>query len=311
MSTKTTTGIDPEPPWRRPWAAHKLGVAAEASPEAVRAAFLTRLSESKFTPPAAIGLAFEILSGRRAWNDERPAEEQAALTEVEPQLRAAVEEFAAKYWAVPPVARHQHWQALWERCSWWPPLRERLEALKTGLEVESSLEDLPGVVELAAYIRELYVLLPSARAVRWREILSGVEPISRLHRKTARRLRKQYPALAALEPVLLDRWINPPRPRAIPRLNKKAARKAPSWVVIVCILAALTLVRALNERSNDQRRTQPVKAAPQWPRSGGVPLAPETRDFWEKMGRGGPAFIPKEASTARSPVLRSTAPADR
>lgn len=298
------SGTAPEPAWRRPWAAEQLGVEPDATADAVRAAFLSRVADAGFTPPPAPRLALEIFTGRRPWHPECTGAEQPAIIEAEASLRATIESFAAKYWSLSLVERRQQWLKLWEACSWSGALRQRLRGLQAGLDVVPPTQDAPEIAELVQHVRELYVLTPTARGERRREILRAAGPLTWRRRRAARRFARRYPALAKLQVVLIARLSKPYKPRKIPTFVKpsKGARVANwTWLFILC---ASGLIRALTSSHQTEHPSAPPSRlgvpAAKWQPPGVAPSSPEIQDFWKGVSTGRP-FGPRATARLQTP----------
>jgi hypothetical protein len=293
------TGIDREQQDRRlRWAAAELGVRPDAPPEEVRAAFLRRLADEEFVPPPSWRWAVEALTRRGPDGPSEARADAEASRAEEERLREEVEAFTEQFWALAPAERGSSWQHLAARCGFSPPLRARLEQLRPGLDAGPAPRDgtePPEVVELAAHIQDLFVLRPGPRARARREVLAGIRGriaegnsnptnfaawANRLDlirvridewQAAARRLRKRYRALAALETQLLEEvatltWgqdraprLRPPRPRE-EQAGKRGWRPLGCNPVFVVVIVVLNLFRVLFS-SGDRPRYDPPPPA--------------------------------------------------
>jgi hypothetical protein len=176
---------DPRARW-----AEELGVPAGATAGAALSAFLRALPASGFAPAPSRVAALNALAGTGA-----PTGPDA---EIEELLRGEVEAFARSYWELEPGERLTRWAELSRRGADAPRLRE----LEPGLDVPR--RQLSGVVAeaLAAVMRELFVLPPRERAVRRNTWLAGAVAEEAKWREAFAAVRRDAPALAALDPQL-------------------------------------------------------------------------------------------------------------
>ncbi|MBN9123091.1 MAG: hypothetical protein J0I06_28785, partial [Planctomycetes bacterium] len=143
-----------------------------------------------FLPPVERVAAVNSLAGAGA-----PVRRDA---DVERLLRDEVEALAARFWALAPGDRLLAWADLSRRGA--APVR--LRELEPGLDVAAPAPADPAAEELAALVRELFVLLPRARAVRRNAWLLERAAEAEKWRAAHAVLRRDAPALAALEPGL-------------------------------------------------------------------------------------------------------------
>ncbi len=247
--------MTPEPADERR-AADVLGVPPDA-PAAARAAFLRRLPRAGFVPPPHWLDAVRTLTGR-------PAPEEAVAPTPDPArldgLRAEVEGFAGQFWALPPGERRRRWQNLIARCAIDPPLAARLRRLEAGMDLPAGGEVAVGRSgQLAEAVRRLFVLRPAERAAARRRYLNG------RWEAAARELLACRPALAALEPDLIDRlahWTENRRQRTLIRqLGRRtvpafrAARvrgSAPFVGTLIGVVLAIVWIIAGGAGRNDE-----------------------------------------------------------
>ncbi|HEY3789454.1 MAG TPA: hypothetical protein VGL71_11395 [Urbifossiella sp.] len=143
----------------RAQAAQSLGVAADASAESARAAFLRRVAADDFAPPEGCVSAANTLA-----NVALPLSPEA-IAEAGANQRALVEAFAAAYWSMEPAQRRSRWdELLGETTDHYA--RFRLEKLENGLALAVKTHDNPLVQEIADAISALYVLGPRDRAIQ-------------------------------------------------------------------------------------------------------------------------------------------------
>jgi hypothetical protein len=201
------TGTGPEPPaWRLRWAAEQLGVSGQASAAEARAAFLRRLPLQHFVPESSQRLALGLLCRRPGeLRGSGGADEEAWLAEEE-RLRGLTEDFADRYWTMPPQERRCQWQELARACTGFPALEARLRSLQAGLDVAPRLDD-----ETDAYIREIgkqvldfYVQRPADRGPARQVLIRRM--LLRMHfwQETARQLQERHPEVARLQGELIE-----------------------------------------------------------------------------------------------------------
>jgi hypothetical protein len=208
-------------------AARRLGLPEPSSantPEAVRSAFLRRLSEADFQPvPADVG-AFLVLSGRQG--GERTRLEAELRRQDEERLDVEVETFAAGFFDIPVGQRRLKWALLSKSCLGNSRLSARLNGLEAGLDVDPAVVHDPtrGVDALVSTIFDLFRLDPRSRT-RLRQIRASAlradrEKSGLFLTMAARRLKERFPRVAALAPELIEQLGTPvhapqPQPRAM------------------------------------------------------------------------------------------------
>jgi hypothetical protein len=304
-----TTGTDRDGfDWRRSWAAEQLGVVADAPPAEVRAALLRRLPEAGFVPPPAWRRACRVLSGEAVHG---AVDEDVRLAH-DDRLRAEVEEFTRGYWGLAPEQRRRRWETLRAGCSS-PPLTARLEALEAGLDAAAEPGGIgregPELAELAALIRSLFVLRPAERALARQEFLLRVRRQPHSWERAAKRLRRRYSNLAALDPGLVGElldWrsrrkraergrtrINQGQVQAAARSQNSGAGRAGVGVLVgVAVVLARLASGGLSHNSDLHRAPTPAWQAPvpsgNWQQTPAIPLATND-DFVKKLIQGGQA----------------------
>lgn len=150
---------DPRARW-----AELLSTRADAGPDAALSAFLRALPGDDFLPPPERAAAVNALGGASVPVGKDHDAEQL--------LRDEVAAFAKNYWALPPTERLTAWSDLSRRATD-ERTAGRLLALEPGLEVWADPLADPGAEELAALVRELFVLPPRARSIRRNEWLAA------------------------------------------------------------------------------------------------------------------------------------------
>jgi|GEM_PF-6789046 len=176
---------DPRARW-----AEQLATSAESTSDEAVAAFLRTLPKGNFLPAPEQVAAVNALAA-------------AALPvgpdyTVEQLLRNEVETFAAQYWALAPTERRAAWEDLSRRGANVARLRE----LEQGLHLlVTPLAD-PIAEELAALMRELFVLPPRERSIRrntWLFVRTAEET---KWREAFAAVHREVPALATLDSQL-------------------------------------------------------------------------------------------------------------
>jgi hypothetical protein len=266
------------------WAARTLGLPEGIDEPTARSSFLGELARDGFVPPLSRQIAWATL------RDPQATPPDAARRAAEVRLSGEIDDFAAEFFALPPTERGRQWQALAARAAGTAPLAARLAALEPGLHVVPPSEGDPKVLRLAAGIASLFVLAPLARAAQRQAMFSGMKADMTGWETAARVLRKSAPALAALDPQLMDAiksWQKlqgrleqaraGTRPRA--RSTPKAAVAAPTpsgssqlpvktliWIGIVVIGGGVRVCSGLGSHSSnstppprfEQPRVQPI-----------------------------------------------------
>jgi hypothetical protein len=183
----------------RDWAANELEIAPQSDAGTARAALLNHL-EAEDMVPAESRIA--------AWNqwavDALPLSREGR-NELPAEPHPDFDEFLADYWKLEPVARQARWLELCER---YPSGRiaAQLKHLKQGLRLSGTTKDAnQRVRELAAILREIFLLQPRSATIRRHEWLATIAdrkdwaPVVRI-------LREGDLGLPLLDPPLID-WI--------------------------------------------------------------------------------------------------------
>jgi hypothetical protein len=218
---------EPVPPYAddRDWARGVLGVPAGETADQTRAAMLARLEEAEFVPPPQWEQAILLLV------DDPPDEMWARLggkemlDAREAALKGEVDQFALEFFALPLARRHARWRELTEKCAASLPLTTRLEALVDGLGVESPPvqgEPLSAVDTLIDEICKAFVLPPSMRAAKHKEIHLRASADPRQWQRIGRELSDRWPQVTPLAPKLLENLCDYVRVR---KAAVKAARR--------------------------------------------------------------------------------------
>lgn len=234
-------------------AAGILDVEPGASPDQARSTFLRRLDEARLVPPPHVRAA----AAEFGLFPHGPASRAVIDQQAEAIHAAAVERFADAYWALPPGDRRARWAELVRGAESFPRLSARLDGLAGGLDVvlPGAYGD-PSQTRLAEAVIELYPLRPARRARRRAQLLPRVGDLATL-RAAARAIRRDRPALLSVDHGLLGhlaagrasvRPLRTSRPDPRDRVEEPVRTSggggsAPRWVVIVCILGVMGLVR--------------------------------------------------------------------
>jgi hypothetical protein len=208
-------------------AAGKFGVEQGVAPDALRAVLLRRLRDEDYLPDPALHEAMRLLSGRPI-GPESWLQEEAAGAEQE-RLRGEVEAFASAFFTIPVAERRQRWQSLLQACTGHEPLRDRLLALKLGLDVDRGRisNHPPAVRRLADLILALFVLRPGPRAALRRELVRDLLSDPALPgadlRRARKRLMRVHPEVATISDGLLLQLARPERPLSAVRRRSRIA----------------------------------------------------------------------------------------
>jgi hypothetical protein len=206
------------------WARRTLSLPEHGSRIEERKLLFRHLAQENFIPSPDWQEALNLLFRRG------PAHPPAAhgLWTEEARLRDEVNAFAAGFFAMEPVTRRARWQALEAECRPFPPLAARLRALEPGLGAESACgsDRSPQVNDLARQVTELFVLRPAERTNRRQELFHQLRANAQEWTPAAKGLQKRYPALAALEPQLVDQLTTWGETRK--RLQKAWGKAAPA-----------------------------------------------------------------------------------
>jgi hypothetical protein len=205
----TGTNLDVQAVMRR-WAAGVLGVLENASSVEARRAYFRKARGSAFVPSRSLQHALRILDGEPL-SAERNEE---WLLEEEGRLRTEVESFAVEFFTLSVTQRRERFEALLSRCPGASPLGARMQSLKAGLEVEIQSSPFGGSFQdqLAEQLLHSFPLPPLALATSRQAFLRKIEePSAAAHRKlwekAARYVLAEWPAIAALDPELVQQVV--------------------------------------------------------------------------------------------------------
>jgi len=257
----------------RRWASATLGVAEDAPVDVIRAAFLKQIGEADFYPSQESVVAWQSLSGGLAGN---PRARRILSQQVIHELRKQVEHFAEAFFSINVAERVRKWFDLNTRCQSSAALSARLDGLSVGLHVDrdAALASLPTAEDaaddaaaserqVATRIFELFVLRPVDRAERQQELLEAWQADLKSWQTPARKLRKQFPKIAELDPEFVDAILDTPWParRAATTTTYPVASPTPatttsgrSWPLSIAIFLGLMCVSAISRCSQENNR---------------------------------------------------------
>ena len=159
------------PDWQA-WAREQLDLEETSTPANVRRAYMQRLSDEDFMPPAHLPYALAVLEGRAG---PPGANEETVWADVGDRQRQRVEEFAQQFFQIPVANRREQWLRLKTDCAKASALVERLNRLEPGLALDPhglAVAD-PHVRELIQEASKIFVLRPfeaaQARAAFFRQ----------------------------------------------------------------------------------------------------------------------------------------------
>ena len=188
----------------REWATEKLGVRQDVPPDQVREVFLRSLRDDGFVPPYPVHEAFEILQQPAKPLPPECLQTNVAVFELEDRLRNSVEAFAFSFFDLSFDERQQRLQDLARRCAWNVPLAAWLEQLRAGLFVDPyAIEATQPVKTVAQAVAQLFVFPPTARLIQRASLLRRIGKDTKTWMVAARKLRKDFPKIAALDPQFL------------------------------------------------------------------------------------------------------------
>jgi hypothetical protein len=258
---------------KRQWACAALDVPAGAPPDDVPSLLLDRIEQARFLPSPAARQAIGVLLGPAG--DDSPHEPPTFSQAREQLLRDEVERFAETFFDLPIAERRRQWRELAGRCRFWPALRARVGGLEPGLLVDpaAAATESPAVIALAAHLRNLFVLRPTARAALREKLTGNMASDVAIWESAAKRLRTGYVATARIEPGLLD-WVSgwqirkkaaARRGRRRPSFTELRPALAPagagnfhwSWLIVIVIALA-----NISRFATDSSRSRPASPPP-------------------------------------------------
>jgi hypothetical protein len=213
------------PDWSA-WARKQLDLEEVSAPANVRRAYMQRLSDEDFMPPAHLPYAFAILDGHAGTPG---ANEETAWADVCERQRQRVEEFAHNFFQIPVAGRREQWLKLKTDCAKVPALVNRLDRLEPGLTLDPH-----GLAVTSSNLRELiqaaceiFVLRPfeaaQARAAFFR-LETFQSPDQMIEWEAAARiLKSRYSHYEVLAPALVQQVLQHRN-----RVNELARRRRSS-----------------------------------------------------------------------------------
>lgn len=216
-------------------------------------------------------------------------------------LRAAVDDFARRFWELAPADRRAEWSALSARTRDDPRCYVRLNRLEPHLDLAGGpADDAPQPARaIESALRTLATLAPPDQAVRRAEFVRTLSPPPGQWQKTALAIRSRRPEIAALDPALIDSLATmgagkrgPTRPfpetfqqmaspewnanvepatsqSASPAPARSPPRSGSSISVVVIIIVVINLIRLAAQSTgrnttNPPRQVLPPSAVENW-----------------------------------------------
>jgi hypothetical protein len=199
----------------------------------------------------------------------------------EDAVRAEIEDFADRYWKLPPAERRACWDALSERAAFSLALRARLQGLRAGLDVagpELQPDADPHLVELARQVCAIFVLPLAPRVRAWQSLRREMRPRLRDWKFTARRLQERYPAIAALQGDAVEKLAAPevlthlpPPPMKTPAAATPGYQQS-KWVIWIAVTVGISIVRLVVSVADHSPRSTPLPASDRSPPAYQLPV---------------------------------------
>ena len=195
----------------RAWAARELSVSPDATPGRGQddSGFCRGSDQADFLPPDSWYQAVSLLDESifLPKTSAKSLEQSRKKTQADAE-RAELDEFTCRFWDLEPQARRFLWKKLRDKYSESYPFQSRLQMLECGLDlnIKPSLFEAQSapttiranVVEMATSIMQVFLLAPSVRAVRRRELMRKIAR-KELWQASARHLVEYHPSIALLE----------------------------------------------------------------------------------------------------------------
>ena len=188
------------------WAAEKLGVPPDSEPAETARAFLKMLEQSDLACSREVFVAYACKAGLEQSIHQRDWAERIRGRDRERTLLTMIEDFARRYWALPPADRRLEFEKLNVVAASAPRALLRLEQLRDGLDVAGVREGDQGLMGLVKAVQEIYVARPGERALRRQALAASL----RSQNDGAVQLRlmlRKHPEIASLETDLTPRVI--------------------------------------------------------------------------------------------------------
>ena len=182
------------------WARCKLGGLEGEPLNQLRARFFQCVADHSFAPPASLTDAWSVLNNG---SEDLPGE---YLTDLKATSASRVARFAREFFTLDALERELKYQALEQECLSYPALQRRLQELKPGLGVNPQLccEREPSLVPLVQAIADSFVAPPALRTAIVRNLLEQEQGDPDLWESAALRLKSRYPAIASLQPEIIN-----------------------------------------------------------------------------------------------------------
>lgn len=278
MTTRETTGA------ARRWAFEQLDLSAHSPAAEVRPRVLKQLANMDFMPPGGWDSALRV-SGLTAFSADADSPAIVpARRGAEELLREELEDFAAKFFSMPPDERGTRFEELAEQCAEMPALTARLAGLRPALDLPCRLpSDQPcEVAQLLDFARRLFVLPRRHRASRRLIVLKECRERPGQWPQAAEVVQRYFGRYAALDALLfrelapsgdreeLRQRVARQRRRALrklrpPKLVTKTSSDVPRWVPVV--LGVLTILYVFEDQTNKAARREQKRATdgiPDW-----------------------------------------------
>jgi hypothetical protein len=206
----TMSATDPD--WTA-WARNQLPLRESIPHATARQAFLQRLEEEDFLPPAHLPYVLAVLEAKAG---SPGPNEEVSVAEVADCQRLRVEGFARQFFQIPVGQRREQWLRWKASCAGVPALTARLDRLEPGLDLDPQrlvVAD-PKLRELILEASGIFVLRPfeaaQGRAMFFQRTGTSSEDMAQWE-TAVRNLQKKYPNYVILAPELIEgvlRWRN-------------------------------------------------------------------------------------------------------
>jgi hypothetical protein len=190
------------------WARETLELSPDLTATEMRMAILERLTHCEFEPPDRWNESIDALLPA--------APEAVAMIPIgyyegrESLVRSRLEEFARKFFDMPPDMRREEWQKLRLLTAPWPSLRICMTRLQPALDVDLScwLECSPKIRDLGQYICRRFVQWAANLGPEsWEQQLS--QENKSYWKQSAKTFQRRFPELAIIFAPFLDDILRP------------------------------------------------------------------------------------------------------